>query len=238
MERIHFGYFKELCTELPSGKVHDEGERPDFVIEYSKGKLGIEVVRLFKEDSHPNSLQALEQYRTEIVNRARELCEKEIPPLLVFVWFTLNQKVPKNRKSEIERVSHDLAEYVKRWHRENPSKVVDELRPHLDISELSLMSIGHINKDKHYWSTSECAVQENCTVEKLQERIKEKNAKYDVYLKRCDECWLLIVVNIFKNSQSLVPVRNHRYESKFERVFCLDASHRKHLEELYIKREN
>ena len=233
LEKFHFEYFKERCKELPSGKVDDGGEEPDFVIEYNGSKLGIEIVRLFKEDGHPNSLQALEQYQKQIVKRARELCEKDIPPLDVFIWFTPNQKVPKDRNSAIERISHDLAEYVKRWHQENPSKVADELEPHMEISELSLICIGR-NSDRHYWSAPNCAIEEICSMERLQERINEKNAKYEEYLKRCNKCWLLIVVDIFRNSQSLVIEPNHRYESEFERVFCLDASHRKDLKELYI----
>ena len=73
-------------------------------------------------------------------------------------------------------------------------------------------------------------------INKMQDRIDEKNQRYEEYLKNCDKCWLLIVVNIFKNSQSFdIHDRvDHKFESKFERVFILDASHRKELKELSI----
>ncbi|MDH4201731.1 MAG: hypothetical protein OEV87_02425 [Phycisphaerae bacterium] len=233
IEKIHFEYFKERCEGFPSGKIDRDGESPVFIIEYKEGKLGVEHTRLFKEDGHPNALQTIEGFRREIVRHAKELCEKDVSPLLVNVWFTFNQKVPKNRKSEIERIGGNIAELVRRWNKENPSKEYENLKPHLEVSEIFQMFIAR--SPKHYWSMEGCAVEQKCSIEKLQKCIDEKNARYEKYLERCNECWLLIVVDVFKNSQSLVPNLTHRYESKFKRVFCLDASHRKQLQELYVK---
>lgn len=234
IEKVHFAYFKETCKELPPGIVDDKGECPDFVIAHSKGKLGVEHTRLFKITDHPNAPQVLERFRMEIVNYAKELCEKDIPPLFVQVWFTLNQRVPKERKSEIKRIGNELVNYIKKWHEENPSKNYEALKPHLEISEFFQIFITRANY--HYWVVEACAIEHNCSIKKLQDCINEKNNRYEKYFKKCDECWLLIVVDIFKNSQSLVPNLTHRYDSKFARVFCLDASHRKNLQELYIKR--
>jgi len=105
------------------------------------------------------------------------------------------------------------------------------------------MSITHAWNGKtglpyHLWTVEGPAVVQNLTIEKIQSCINEKNCRYEEYLRKCDECWLLIVVNVFKDSQSFeTPNRiDHRFESKFERVFYLDASHRKDLRELSINR--
>jgi hypothetical protein len=185
----------------------------------------------------------LESFRQQIVESAQKSCEKDIPPLLVKVWFNFNQVVPKNRKPEIKRISRALAELVKRWHQENPSRKYEILKPHMNISEFYSISItrawnGKLGLPYHLWDVEGPARVQNLTIEKIQSCISEKNCRYEQYLKKCDECWLLIAVDIFKDSQSFeIPGRiNHTFESKFERVFYMDASHRKDLRELPIIR--
>jgi hypothetical protein len=185
----------------------------------------------------------LESFRQQIVESAQKSCEKDIPPLLVKVWFNFNQVVPKNRKPEIKRISRALAELVKRLHQENPSRKYEILKPHMNISEFYSISItrawnGKLGLPYHLWDVEGPARVQNLTIEKIQSCISEKNCRYEQYLKKCDECWLLIAVDIFKDSQSFeIPGRiNHTFESKFERVFYMDASHRKDLRELPIIR--
>jgi hypothetical protein len=205
--------------------------------------LGIEHTRLFKVTKHPNAPQALESFRQQIVESAQKCCEKDIPPLWVQVWFNFNQVVPKNKKIEIERVSGALAEFVKKWHQENPSKFYESFKLSSEMLPIFQMIITHAWNGKtglpyHLWTVEGPAVVQNLTTEKIQSCINEKNHRYEEYLKKCDECWLLVVIDIFKDSQSfeIHDQERHRFESKFERVFYMDASHRKDLLELSINR--
>jgi len=77
-EKIHLEYFKERCKELPDGIIDDNRENPDFLIKHSKGTLGIEHTQLFKITKHPNTPQALEAFRNQIIESARNICEKDM----------------------------------------------------------------------------------------------------------------------------------------------------------------
>ena len=198
---------------------------------------------MYKSDTYPNAPQALESFRKQIVDTAQKCCEKDIPPLLVRVWFYFNQTVPRDRKQEIERISDSLVCFVKKWHKENPAKYYEYFRYPPELPAITQIGIVHAGDGKtglpdHLWTVEGPAVVQNFSSEKIQSSINEKNARYEEYLKKCDECWLLIVIDIFKDSQSFeIPDRiDHKFESKFERVFYMDASHRKDLRELHINR--
>jgi hypothetical protein len=243
IEKLHFKYFKECCEVLPSGVIYDDEENPDFLIKHDSGVLGIEHTQLFKETKYPNNLKALESFRKQIVDTAKNSCEKDIPPLLVNVWFYSNGTVPKNRKQELTKISKTLTEFVKKWHKENPSKDIENFRYPSESLPISHLLIAHVwdgtnGLPYHHWTVEGPAVEQRFPREIIQDRINEKNERYEEYLNKCDECWLLIVINVFKDSQSFeMPDRiDHRFESKFERVFYMDASHRKDLRELHINR--
>jgi hypothetical protein len=237
-EKLYFEIFKESCSVLPLITHVEHTDNPEFLISHSAGVLGIELTQLFKVTNRPNAPQALESFRQQIVESAQKCCEKDIPPLQVKVWFSFDQKVPKNRPSEIKRLGQKLVELVKKWNYENPSSYRGVLRPSSEIpvpfSEINIIR----RRSTHYWSINSAALQLNFPIEKIQSCIDEKNRRYEEYLKRCDECWLLIEVDIFKDSQSfgMHDQTGHRFESKFARVFYMDASHRKDLRELPIKR--
>lgn len=237
IEKIHIEYFKERCKDLPL-RVDDGdyGENPDFLWKHSLGVLGIEHTQLFKITKHPNAPQALESFRQQIVESAKECCN-DIPPLCVRVWFIFNQRVPKNRAVEIKRISRSLAAIVKKWHRNNPKKHYEILKSPSQIPSLFL-SVSIARSRYHWWIVDSAACQLDFPTKEIQDRINKKNRRYKEYLKKCDECWLLIIVDIFRDSQSFeIPNQiDHRFESKFERIYYMDASHRKDLRELPITR--
>lgn len=243
IEKLHFSYFKETCKDLPTGIVNDYGENPDFLIKHDSGMLGIEHTQLFKRTKHPNIPQALESFRKQIVDTAKKCCEKDVPPLFVNVWFYFNQTVPKNRKQEIKRISENLVNFVKKWHQKNPFKYYDSFSYPPELPNIAQIIIVHAGNGKnglpyHHWTVEAPAVVQNLTTDKIQNCINEKNKRYGEYLKRCDECWLLIVFDLFKDSQSfeVSSIIDKRFESKFDRIFFWDASHRRDLWELHINR--
>lgn len=234
-EKLHFSIFEEVCKDLPLGNDFTHGDSPDFLKSHSEGILGIEHTQLFKITKHPNAPQALENFRQQIVESAKKYC-KDIPPLRVRVWFIFNQRVPKNRAVEIERISRSLAAFVKKWYRNNPKKHHEILKSPQIPSHFFSISIARSNY--HWWVVDSAALQLDFPIMEIQNRINEKNHRYDDYLKKCDECWLLIVVDIFRDSQSFeIPDQiDYTFESKFERVYYMDASHRKDLRRLPIIR--
>jgi hypothetical protein len=242
-ERKHFELFEMLCNDLPPIDRLEHDDKPDFLIEHSEEILGIEHTQLFKVTKHPSkgcAPQEIEVFMQHIVDSARKYCEEDIPPLYVNVYFNSHQIVPKNRASEIKRISQLLAEIVKKWHYDNPSKRYQILELE-STSEISTI-ISHISITRyhhHHWTAEGAASVQNITVGIIQSCIDKKNPLYEKYLKKCDECWLLIVVDVFKNSQSFEiggEISNNKFESKFERIYFMDASHRRTLWKLPITR--
>lgn len=237
-EKKHFELFKMRCNDLPPIDHFEHDDKPDFLI--NGGVLGIEHTRLPKETAPPSKGYAIEDFRQHIVDSARKYCEEDIPPLYVHVYFNSHQIMPKNRASEIKRISQLLAEIVKKRHYDNPSKAWEILEPE-STSEISTI-ISHISITRchhHLWTVEGVALPQDLTIERIQSRIDEKNPRYTEYLKKCDECWLLIVVDVFKDSQSFKiddKILNNKFESKFERIYFMDASHRRNLWKLPITR--
>ncbi len=239
-ESSHFSLFKECCKDLPSNGQLELGDNPDSLYKHGKGTIGIEHTQLFKETKHPSkgcSPQAIEVFRQNIVNYAQKCCEIDAPHLYVRVWFNFNLTVPKNRTLGIKRISQSLSEIVKKWHQKNPSKPYEILKSPQIPTTFPSISIIRV-KTRSPWVVNEAAHQENFSIEKVQSCIDEKNLLYEKYREKCDECWLLIMVNIFNNSQSFeIPDRiDHKFNSKFERIYYMDSSHRKDLRELSINR--
>lgn len=237
-EKVHFEIFKACCNDFPQSSQIKHDDNPDFLIEHSAGVLGIELTQLFKVTKHPNAPQSLESFRQQIVESAQKCCE-DIPPLMVRVWFCFNQVVPKNRTSEIKKIAQLLVEVVKKWHYENPSKPWEIL----ELPEIPTFfhSVSITRSPYPYWVVNAAALQQNFSnfsIERIQSRIDEKNLLYEKYRRKCDECWLLIIGNLFKDSQSfeMPDWIDHRFKSKFKRIYYLDASHRKDLRELPIIR--
>jgi hypothetical protein len=79
---------------------------------------------------------------------------------------------------------------------------------------------------KHHWSVTESGWVKMDFVAELQRTIDDKNSKYGVYRKRCDECWLLIVASGGRPSglfEPSVETKSHVYRSQFERTFFMEA---------------
>jgi hypothetical protein len=72
IERHHFEYFKECCKALPSCIQIKHNDNPDFLCVHSLGVLGVEHTQLFKITKHPNAPQALESFRKQIIESAKE----------------------------------------------------------------------------------------------------------------------------------------------------------------------
>lgn len=132
-----------------------------------------------------------------------------------------------------------MAEVIIKWDRENPTRCYASLKsPEIPSAFFSLSIFRLPQKNIYDWIVNEAAVQINIRIEEIQDSINKKNLLYDDYRKKCDECWLLLMINIFRDSQSfeISQIINHCFNSKFEKVFLMDGSYRKDLIELFINK--
>ena len=62
-------------------------------------------------------------------------------------------------------------------------------------------------------------------IERVQDAITRKDKIYDACLRKCDECWLLVVADSFVSSGNIHPDTaslSHVYTSPFSRIYFLD----------------
>lgn len=239
-EQFDFALFRELLIQkfggrLPSGT---QSRNPDFILPYFGETLGVEHTALCKTKGQTANHAPQEEvgFQDKIVNNARLQCEKwAVPPLRVKVWFRSTQHL--RGRSDQQQVSHALANIVREFTQENTLNCFKWFKPESALSEISQIGItpGTINGKlwlkSHRWSRVGPVRVRISFIRDLQERIESKNAKYQKYLRKCDQCWLLIVADKSNPAQAFDityddQVQAHRYESKFDRTFFMEVTER------------
>lgn len=236
-EQFHFDLFKKLHKQLPNGILHHQcKQKPDFLIEHSKGILGIEHTEIFKNKSpsQPYTPQEEEGFLKKIIDKAKIICEqKKVPALQVKVWFNPIKHITGNKAQS--KLSQSLAELIESWNKKN-SYPHELLKPKSQIPEIFQIDIRRGTFDGQTWLTSHRWTKEGSGwvkrdfINELQKCIDEKNDKYEKYRKNCEECWLLIVADRSNPAQCFDidfcgEVKTHSYYSKFDQTFYMEVMH-------------
>jgi hypothetical protein len=229
-EHQYLRSFRYLCNDFPDGHLQDH-ERPDFVLVTAQRKIGIELTRVFKSGGGTqSSQQSIEATKDEIVVAARTYSEcLNSPPAHVSLFFSLQRPLPSKARQKIARrvaqVVHD------NMPPEGKSVRLDcgAGGPRNQPIEVDLILINRVHPvDRPRWGWIEMGAIQMNAIELLEAAIKEKAQRLDDYLRRCDECWLLIVAPSFKPSGKIHPDEHslsHTYASPFSRTYFLDFGH-------------
>ena len=236
IEKFHLDIFKSLYSEFPSGVVKVDRENPDFIVNSQIGKIGIEHTQLFKDMKVEDSFMSAGKYgnQQKILDTAKLICEKkDIPPLWVRVLFKFSNR--GYTRDDIKRISKSLAVCIEDLDSRKllVSEIVlrrnDFIRKIDEIEELDITPRDYKNRtwlNYHRWEVVSARWVKQDFIEELQKCIDKKNSKYPVYRKKCNQCWLLIVVGRFNPAQGFdinENTKNHIYKSAFDRIFYLDV---------------
>jgi hypothetical protein len=246
LEEFHFSVFLYLFKKqhLQFQDVEPEfGDKPDLLIPTSAGKIGVEHTLLFITERNENSLQTQEDLKQEIVDRARQISEdNSVPPLRVDILFRVNF----SNGSMKEQIIPALASIIQA----NCPQNDEEIEINADGPENIILPEGiyklFISRNywppKHHWQVIEAGWVlhderndlQQIIIDRLQERINEKDDKYKEYIIKCSQCWLLIVVDRSRPSQG-IQVENentlqHKFVSNYDRIFYLDVMKRNLIE--------
>jgi len=230
-EQAHFDLFRALLGECPM-RLLSHDDNPDFLVERKGRTIGIEHTELFerrkRSSRRPYTPVELEGIQKDIIRKARELyVEEGNPPVVVKVWFDPGMKRTKLARGRPEAIPDELSQFVAEWVRVAHSP--DEWpRPGDRIPEISHLSIyaGY-----SAWSKENPSELGPPSVSAFQGTIAEKDAKYEVYRQKCDECWLLIAADRFNPAQGFDFSQDDSslkrvYRSRFDRVFFLELGGR------------
>lgn len=226
-ERYQLELFRSLCDDFPKGEISD-GEKPDFIIDKSGSKIGIEVTRIYlKPPKNNNPLQLQESECQQLVAESQKIYEEmNLPKIDLRVLFSSdihfskkNRKVYANTLAKLVALNLPAHNSVK--HIEN-----DHESPNLFSSEIDTISIARFSNLKHnFWTTLEAGYVQEDFHHDLQVVINEKNTLLCTYDPSCNSHWLLIVAEWSHPSSFFDPseqMLKESYKSGFDKIFFLN----------------
>jgi hypothetical protein len=229
LERYFLEVFKKLLPDFPEGEIV-QGESPDFLIDTINERVGIEISRIFQEQSESGSfLHKEEENVRNIINKACAFYEKQdLHPLYVNITFN---RLRSKQKDRLNQLAQEIAEFVSTHTppTNNPNLIWNSKQNHSILpDEINCIAIGRFDSlRKNLWVPTEAGFIPENIVTHLQERTDNKNKKIKSYHLKCGKCWLLLVAESARISSSFTPsemTKTNEYFSLFERTFYIDVA--------------
>ena len=230
-ETDHVMRFRENFAGFPEGEV-TPSESPDFTVDVTGARIGIEIVGLFRNELDREGLprRAREHLQDKTLWEAMRLYEAKetLHSVQVSVMWSFHEPITKAR---LGTVASSLAELVA-TNLPGPDGLVRLGYPHRVWKSLP-KEVDHIfvsqpaNLPENAWGSSRGDAVPTLTSDDLQQAMNSKEGKLALYRRNCSEIWLLIV------SEGLAPSNNFelstevetaRFNTGFDRVFYLHYS--------------
>ncbi len=228
-ERFYLDKFKENFPGFPKGTVCPD-ERPDFLVKTEQGVVGIEITEFFRDmaDAIQSPLQQREAVRRKIMEQANAFADKRgFLVAYVFVHFDLNFNC---KASEISIIASKLVEVAEG--RFQIGQNDEYIRRHeIQIPGIAALSLKRTRGSTSIWRAPLGSFVPTMNPQQIQDILDQKNCRCDEYGKKCDEIWLVIVMDRFRASSfALIPegvansVYAHRFDSAFLFFYDYDAT--------------
>ncbi len=222
-ELFYLDKFRENFINFPHGDVCPD-ESPDFLIKSPAGIVGVEVTHFYRQmssDTQP-PLQQRESVRHKIISLAKSIYDsKGFPSVFVSVHFDLNFHC---RKSDIQPIAERLVELAEL----SLSGLTEEKKEkiwriyEIQLNGVLLLSVTKWKMEKSYWNAPLASFVPTVNSQQIQDILDEKNTRCADYRKKCDEVWLIIVMNRFSaSSYSMIPegIAERDYAHEFDSAF-------------------
>jgi hypothetical protein len=224
-EKLSFDTLSKQYGPFPEP---EHTESPDFLIRFQNHVVGVEFTEIYSQEKiNGTSLRQQEERKNRIVERAKQIAiENNLPPIHVSVMFS--KPVEKHREEivSLKLINAIVSKYPCKGQQITIDSFTDEdfgLPDEISFV-LTANTLGYKN---HLWHATEVWCAETDFTDQLQKEIDRKSKKYTNYLKKCDECWLVISALGFSRSTAFEPsteMLEHIYNSPFKRVFFLEAA--------------
>jgi len=211
---------------FPEGEILPN-ERPDFLVETIRGRVGIELTEYHVQESgksRGSQMRAREATEDEVLRRAAEQYRsKDLPLVAVRVTWHPHEAFGRRRTAELaaDLVRKYLPEphhsVTIRRHRHPAARNLPE-----DVASLYILRRQSISKSS--WTPVRAAFVPTIVPPDLQGILRKKEARVPSYRRHCREVWLLVVARGLEPStfgDVGREVKGHRFESGFDRVFLL-----------------
>ena len=228
-EETYLRRFRENFVGFPEGTILPN-EHPDFLVETSWGRVGIELTEYHVRESgmgRGSQMRAQEATEDEVLRRAAEQYRsKGLPLVAVQVTWHPHEAFGRRKAAEL---AADLADLVREYLPEPNQSVTIRRRRHPagrslpeEVASLYILRWQSISKSS--WTPMRAAFVPTIVPPDLQEILRKKEVKMSSYRRHCREVWLLVVARGLEPSTfgDVKPeVEGHQIESGFDRVFLL-----------------
>jgi CRISPR/Cas system-associated endoribonuclease Cas2 len=224
-ERIYLDRLRSRCKDFPSGEIYSD-ESPDFIVDSNGKRIGIEITEIFVDDGKSkSSRQSIASARNTITSLARKhALELGTPPVCVTLFFNWRRRLLRCAEQDIaSRVANVVHENIPPAGENADLKCRhDSIQP-TEVDQILIYRARPVTE--HRWEWTEFSRVEEDAIPYLKNAIERKSKQLRAFLKKCDECWLLIVSpspgasgGIRPNEESL----SHLYASPFARTYLWD----------------
>ncbi|HEY5346478.1 MAG TPA: hypothetical protein VIK62_09060 [Verrucomicrobiae bacterium] len=226
LELFYLNKFKESFSNFPHGNIFPD-EKPDFLIKDANEIVGVEITGFYRETASKTQrpLQQREGLRNRIIALAKSIYDgKELPSVYVTIQFDLNFYCGK---SEVQRIAERFADLTE----QSLSNLAEGKV--WKIYDIQLKGVHSLSVEKREWQKSDWTAPlvsflPTANPQQIQEILDEKNILCEVYRKKCNKIWLVIIMDRFKSSSfSLIPemVSEHFYTHNFDSAFLFLYDH-------------
>lgn len=219
LERLYLEAFREISSEFPLGRI-EPTESPDNLIHTSKEIVGVEITEVYREDGR-QTLQSDEKIEEKLLDLVEvEYNKLNLSPVNVAMSFREKLKLKKgDRKKFVQKLVTTISDEVDH-HSERHFQL---RRPFDEVNHISILKLKKA-KESHFYSRRGDFLSKD-TIERIQDRIDQKEQKINNYRRKCDPIWLLAVID-GGNPSSFFEIGNsigqHKFETSFDKVFLLE----------------
>lgn len=187
-------------------------ERPDFILSFWDGEVGVEVTKLHKR-THPRQIpeRVRESIADRIVQKAHQFYKlKESVLTRASILFNPGHDLRELNRDE---VANEIADLIASFNLRNGQRV--QWRPDYKMkhrcSSVSYIEASEVPNPRHaYWDSPKAGWPASLSREDLNERIVAKSSLLTDYRDAVSRIWLLIVADRRKPSQMF------EYEGTFD----------------------
>ena len=227
LERRFLDGALRLLPSFPRGDI-EPGETPDFIITKKNKKIGIEVTRVYIDDSQiSDCLQSIESTRARIIKKAEDIYEQSGSPS-VYVDLFFNSPIHIRKEREVAVAAAIARVVIQNLPLEGESVEVEYVPGNLQPIEVDLIRIHRIDDfGNERWNVCDGGSPIHDAIFRIQQTINHKAQKLGACLAKCDEVGLLIVAPSWTPAGMIHPGKEsleHIYQSEFSHTYFYNDS--------------
>ncbi len=226
LEILIIDYFRSIYDDFPKGKLK-ASESPDFLLDFSpKNKIGIELTRLYFDDSYTAKNELSDDVKKEIVISARELFEMfSSLKLFVKVSFSKQRKIIQDKQLSLSvLVANAVKESLKTKKAGSFFSICQTTNLPDEIDGIFMST--HPVLTESVWEVADSPKKYYETILKIRQLIAKKEEKLQLYQKkRLNQYWLLITTDRLNNKQKETfhhMIFNTGNSHQFQKIFLFD----------------